>query len=94
MPLWFRPPSQGIHIVTPNKKLNSGPLAEYLAVKQLQRAGTAHYLYEVRCAALRCGLFCVCCAVGPGDVSSVHRSSCRRGRLHRRSSNEKAFELI
>lgn len=37
---------QGIHIVTPNKKLNSGPLAEYLAVKQLQKAGRAHYMYE------------------------------------------------
>jgi hypothetical protein len=36
--------SQGIHVVTPNKKLNSGPLAEYLAVKQLQRAGKAHYM--------------------------------------------------
>ncbi|PRW51144.1 homoserine dehydrogenase [Chlorella sorokiniana] len=37
---------QGIHVVTPNKKLNSGPLAEYLAVKQLQRQGKAHYMYE------------------------------------------------
>lgn len=33
-------------MVTPNKKLNSGPLAEYLAVKQLQRQGKAHYMYE------------------------------------------------
>lgn len=40
-------PPQGIHVVTPNKKLNSGPLAEYLAVKQLQRQGKAHYMYEV-----------------------------------------------
>ena len=39
---------QGIHVVTPNKKLGSGPLAEYLAVKQLQRAGKAHLMYEVR----------------------------------------------
>ena len=38
---------QGIHIVTPNKKLGSGPLSEYLAVKQLQRAGKAHLMYEV-----------------------------------------------
>lgn len=38
---------QGIHVVTPNKKLNSGPLADYLAVKQLQRSGRAHYMYEV-----------------------------------------------
>lgn len=37
---------QGFHVVTPNKKLNSGPLADYLAVKQLQRAGRAHYMYE------------------------------------------------
>ncbi|EFN56653.1 hypothetical protein CHLNCDRAFT_57539 [Chlorella variabilis] len=42
---WLRP-GRGIHIVTPNKKLNSGPLAEYLAVKQLQKAGSAHYMYE------------------------------------------------
>ena len=27
---------QGIHVVTPNKRLNSGPLHEYLKVKQLQ----------------------------------------------------------
>jgi hypothetical protein len=38
---------QGIHIVTPNKKLGSGPLSDYLAVKQLQRAGKAHLMYEV-----------------------------------------------
>lgn len=37
---------QGIHVVTPNKRLNSGPLSEYLAIRQLQREGKAHYMYE------------------------------------------------
>ena len=35
-------------MVTPNKKLNSGPLSDYLAIKQLQRSGKAHYMYEAR----------------------------------------------
>jgi hypothetical protein len=43
---------QGIHVVTPNKKLNSGPLSEYLAVKQLQRAGRAHYMWVLAVAAV------------------------------------------
>lgn len=37
---------QGIHVVTPNKRLNSGPFSEYAAVKQLQRSHRAHYMYE------------------------------------------------
>lgn len=37
---------QGIHVVTPNKRLNSGPLDEYLKVKQLQSESKAHYMYE------------------------------------------------
>jgi aspartokinase/homoserine dehydrogenase 1 len=36
----------GIHIVTPNKKANSAPLAEYLALHDARRAGGSHYLYE------------------------------------------------
>ncbi|KAL2622517.1 hypothetical protein R1flu_002722 [Riccia fluitans] len=36
----------GIHIITPNKKANSGPLDKYLAVKQLQRLSYTHYFYE------------------------------------------------
>lgn len=37
---------QGIHVVTPNKRLNSGPFAAYSAVKSLQASGAAHYMYE------------------------------------------------
>ena len=38
----------GVHVVTPNKKLHSGPLPRYQAVRQLQAAGEAHYFYEAR----------------------------------------------
>ncbi|CAM6119312.1 unnamed protein product [Calypogeia fissa] len=37
---------KGIHVITPNKKANSGPLDEYLAVKQVQRQSYTHYFYE------------------------------------------------
>ena len=33
-------------MVTPNKRLNSGPLPAYRAVRGLAAAGAAHYLYE------------------------------------------------
>ncbi len=36
----------GIHVVTPNKKANSGPLAGYEALKEARRAAGTHYLYE------------------------------------------------
>jgi aspartokinase/homoserine dehydrogenase 1 len=36
----------GIHIVTPNKKANSGTLADYRALQQARRTGASHYLYE------------------------------------------------
>jgi aspartokinase/homoserine dehydrogenase 1 len=36
----------GIHIVTPNKKANSGPLKYYESLKDARRAGGSHYLYE------------------------------------------------
>src|SRR5690348_13995403 len=36
----------GIHVVTPNKKANSGELAYYGALKAARRASGAHYLYE------------------------------------------------
>lgn len=36
----------GIHVVTPNKKLNSGPLARYKAVKELQKKSYTHFFYE------------------------------------------------
>ncbi|HTP39914.1 MAG TPA: bifunctional aspartate kinase/homoserine dehydrogenase I [Steroidobacteraceae bacterium] len=36
----------GVHIVTPNKKANSGTLAYYESLKQARRASGASYLYE------------------------------------------------
>jgi aspartokinase/homoserine dehydrogenase 1 len=38
--------ASGIHIVTPNKKANSGSLAYYESLKTARRASGAHYLYE------------------------------------------------
>jgi len=36
----------GIHVVTPNKKANSGELAYYQRLQSARRAGASHYLYE------------------------------------------------
>ncbi|CAK0785856.1 hypothetical protein CVIRNUC_009068 [Coccomyxa viridis] len=38
--------SLGIHVVTPNKRMGSGPLQEYLQVKEAQRRYGAHFLAE------------------------------------------------
>jgi aspartokinase/homoserine dehydrogenase 1 len=38
--------ARGIHIVTPNKKANSGAMPDYLALKEAARAAGTHYLYE------------------------------------------------
>ncbi|KHN24032.1 Bifunctional aspartokinase/homoserine dehydrogenase 2, chloroplastic, partial [Glycine soja] len=40
---WLR---KGIHVITPNKKANSGPLYEYLRLRALQRQSYTHYFYE------------------------------------------------
>jgi bifunctional aspartokinase / homoserine dehydrogenase 1 len=40
---WLR---AGIHVVTPNKKANSGPLAYYESLKEARKAGGSSYLYE------------------------------------------------
>uniref|UniRef100_A0A0C9QNY5 TSA: Wollemia nobilis Ref_Wollemi_Transcript_15431_3232 transcribed RNA sequence n=1 Tax=Wollemia nobilis TaxID=56998 RepID=A0A0C9QNY5_9CONI len=40
---WLR---KGMHIVTPNKKANSGPLDQYLKLRNLQRRSYTHYFYE------------------------------------------------
>ncbi len=37
---------RGIHVVTPNKKANSGPMPYYRAMQEARRAAGAHYLYE------------------------------------------------
>jgi aspartokinase/homoserine dehydrogenase 1 len=36
----------GIHVVTPNKKANSGPYEYYASLGATRRAGGTHYLYE------------------------------------------------
>ncbi len=38
--------ARGIHVVTPNKKANSGALPDYRALKEAARAAGTHYLYE------------------------------------------------
>jgi len=38
--------SQGIHIVTPNKKANSAAYGDYERVREARRAAGSHYLYE------------------------------------------------
>ncbi len=40
---WLR---RGIHIVTPNKKANSGTLSYYRSLQDAKRAAGTHYLYE------------------------------------------------
>ncbi|XP_057974069.1 bifunctional aspartokinase/homoserine dehydrogenase 1, chloroplastic-like isoform X2 [Malania oleifera] len=40
---WLR---KGIHVITPNKKANSGPLDQYLRLRTLQRQSYTHYFYE------------------------------------------------
>uniref|UniRef100_A0A1J3ECP2 Bifunctional aspartokinase/homoserine dehydrogenase 1, chloroplastic n=2 Tax=Noccaea caerulescens TaxID=107243 RepID=A0A1J3ECP2_NOCCA len=40
---WLR---KGIHVITPNKKANSGPLDQYLKLRDLQRKSYTHYFYE------------------------------------------------
>ena len=40
---WLR---RGIHVITPNKKANSGPLAYYKALRTIQRKSYTHYFYE------------------------------------------------
>jgi aspartokinase/homoserine dehydrogenase 1 len=37
---------QGIHIVTPNKKANSGPLELYYKIREAAKKNRVHYLYE------------------------------------------------
>ncbi|KAH7568371.1 hypothetical protein JRO89_XS07G0282800 [Xanthoceras sorbifolium] len=37
---------KGIHVITPNKKANSGPLDQYLKLRALQRKSYTHYFYE------------------------------------------------
>ncbi len=45
---WFE---AGMHVVTANKKAQSGPLAYYEQLRSSRRAGNAHFLYESSCGA-------------------------------------------
>jgi aspartokinase/homoserine dehydrogenase 1 len=45
---WF---NAGIHVVTPNKKAQSGPLAAYDAMLAARKANQVHFLYETACGA-------------------------------------------
>ncbi len=38
--------SEGIHVVTPNKKANSAALGDYERLKEARRSAGSHYLYE------------------------------------------------
>lgn len=38
--------SQGIHVITPNKKANTASIEEYRSLMELSRRADAHYLYE------------------------------------------------
>lgn len=40
---WMR---QGIHVITPNKRANSGPYAYYARLRELGRKSYTHYFYE------------------------------------------------
>ena len=42
-PTWL---AAGIHVVTPNKKANSAPMAFYRSLRDARRDGGTHYLYE------------------------------------------------
>ncbi len=42
-PEWLQ---RGIHVITPNKKANSGPLAHYRELKATAASSERHYLYE------------------------------------------------
>ena len=37
---------RGIHVITPNKKASSGPIADYDALQQLGLHGSSHFFYE------------------------------------------------
>jgi len=45
---WFR---AGMHVVTPNKKAQSGPLAAYNEMQAVRREHQVHFLYETACGA-------------------------------------------
>jgi homoserine dehydrogenase len=57
---------KGINIITPNKKLGSGPLERYQAVRRMQRESYIHFFYEVRGDGCWGGLRLLICATSRG----------------------------
>ena len=55
----------GVHVITPNKKLNSGPLAQYAALRAFQRESYIHFFYEVG--------FC-CCFLPSSPAGDANRN--------------------
>ncbi|GJQ14358.1 hypothetical protein GpartN1_g6149.t1 [Galdieria partita] len=43
--------AQGIHLVTANKKANSGSMKRYIRLREAQRAANSHFLYEANVGA-------------------------------------------
>ena len=37
---------RGIHVITPNKKAGSGPIADYEVLQSLGKHGSSHFFYE------------------------------------------------
>jgi bifunctional aspartokinase / homoserine dehydrogenase 1 len=58
---------KGINVITPNKKLNSGDLSQYLALKQYQRSSYTHFFYEGTVGAGLPVIFTLQHLVGSGD---------------------------
>jgi homoserine dehydrogenase len=73
---WMR---RGIHIVTPNKKLGSGPLPAWEAVRRHSRRDYTHWFYEARRLCTDRGTICGMCMLCDARVSVMCRSllSCR-----------------
>ena len=58
---------KGINVITPNKKLNSGDLSQYLALKKYQRSSYTHFFYEGTVGAGLPVIFTLQHLVGSGD---------------------------
>ena len=58
---------RGIHVITPNKKLNSGSLQRYLELKAHQRTSFIHYFYEATVGAGLPVIMTLQHLVGSGD---------------------------
>ena len=59
--------SKGLHVVTPNKKANSGPLAFYKELRSIQRNSYTHYFYEATVGAGLPILSTARCLLDAGD---------------------------